>query len=345
VLAQALDEQPVGEVVDGEGHLEAVLADVLGVGELDACRGDDDPDAVALEQLVRRAGDRAERREVTSDDGRARAARVELCRDAGTACGVAAEQHDALDVVAVEQGAQRLAAEPAGGTGQGDGGHVAHRATWHVMPQGTACHAWRRAMPERDLQPTTTLRERKKLETREALVAAGLGLFARQGYAATSVEAIADAAGVSRRTFFRYFADKDELVFADDAEHVAAVLAAVDAQPDDVAPLDVVRAAGHAVAARLAERRDVAAIYQQLVASVPALQERSLAKQRRWEALIAERLAARPGLDAAEASLVARVGVACVQSALEPWLLAPRGDLAADVDAAFDALGRLVASR
>ncbi|MBN9185118.1 MAG: TetR family transcriptional regulator, partial [Microbacterium sp.] len=53
---------------------------------------------------------------------------------------------------------------------------------------------------------------------RNAVVAAALDLFARQGFEATSVEQIAQAAGVSRSTFFRQFGGKDDVVFADHEE-------------------------------------------------------------------------------------------------------------------------------
>lgn len=192
-----------------------------------------------------------------------------------------------------------------------------------------------------DAVSSTSLRETKKRATRDALVAAGLALFDRDGYAATSVEAIAAQAGVSRRTFFRYFADKDEVVFADDANLIAVVLCAVDGAPADLSPLAVIRRAGHALAARLTERSEQAVTHQKLVATVPALQARSLVKQRRWEALLAERLAARPQIGERDAALAAKVGVACVQAALDAWLAAPRTDLAQGIDRAFARLAAL----
>lgn len=70
-----------------------------------------------------------------------------------------------------------------------------------------------------DERPTTAapvagLRERKKRRTRGALLRAALLLFLSQGYERTTVDEITDAVHVSQRTFFRYFANKEEVVFA-----------------------------------------------------------------------------------------------------------------------------------
>ena len=78
------------------------------------------------------------------------------------------------------------------------------------------------------------LRERKKLETRLALARAAMRLFEERGYAETTVDEIAAAANVSRRTFFRYFASKDEVFIVDPQGKLAALhVALADGPPDE----------------------------------------------------------------------------------------------------------------
>src|SRR5690349_7787652 len=74
-------------------------------------------------------------------------------------------------------------------------------------------------------------RQRKKLLTKDALVAAALELFAAKGYDHTAVHAITDAVDVSERTFFRYFASKEDLVLSFIAEGATAFAAALAARP------------------------------------------------------------------------------------------------------------------
>src|ERR1700744_3033393 len=84
-----------------------------------------------------------------------------------------------------------------------------------------------------------TLRERKRNRTREALITAALDLFERHGYDGTTVADIAAAADIGTRTFFSYFASKEELLFPEsDARVAAAVTAIANREPGD-RPADV----------------------------------------------------------------------------------------------------------
>jgi AcrR family transcriptional regulator len=91
-------------------------------------------------------------------------------------------------------------------------------------------------------EPTTPgLRERKKARTRAAIREHAFRLFREQGYDATTVEQIAEAAEVSPSTFFRYFPTKEDVVLQDDLD--VLWLEAVRAQPPELSPLAAMRTA------------------------------------------------------------------------------------------------------
>src|SRR5271156_439037 len=85
------------------------------------------------------------------------------------------------------------------------------------------------------------LRERKKARTRASIREHALRLFREQGYQATTVEQIAEAAEVSQSTFFRYFPTKEDVVLRDDFE--LRIFEAFERQPPQLAPIPAIRAA------------------------------------------------------------------------------------------------------
>src|SRR6516225_3054380 len=86
-------------------------------------------------------------------------------------------------------------------------------------------------------------RERKKRQTREALIRAALELFDAKGYEHTAVREITDAVDVSERTFFRYFASKEDLAISFVRDATDAMLAALEARPAAEDPLTAMRGA------------------------------------------------------------------------------------------------------
>ncbi|MEW2302693.1 TetR family transcriptional regulator [Streptomyces sp. NPDC006655] len=86
-----------------------------------------------------------------------------------------------------------------------------------------------------------TLRERKKQRTRDALLRSALELFAAQGYERTTVDEIAESVDVSQRTFFRYFASKEDVAFFVPRLTEAHFVAAVRGRPAEEAPLEALR--------------------------------------------------------------------------------------------------------
>ena len=114
------------------------------------------------------------------------------------------------------------------------------------------------------------LRERKKARTRAAIREHELRLFREQGYDATTVEQIAEAAEVSPSTFFRYFGSKESLLLADDLDPL--ILAAFEAQPPDVSLIQAFRRAYEAVMAELpSDQLEFENTRQRLMFSIPEL--------------------------------------------------------------------------
>ncbi|PXY31239.1 TetR family transcriptional regulator [Prauserella muralis] len=119
------------------------------------------------------------------------------------------------------------------------------------------------------------LRERKKARTRAAIQDHALRLFIEQGYAATTVEQIAEAAEVSPSTFFRYFPTKEETVLYDRLDPV--LIESFLNQPPELSPLAAVRGALHAIFDSLdSEESELERARQRLVFSVPELRARLL---------------------------------------------------------------------
>src|ERR1700722_8115527 len=126
----------------------------------------------------------------------------------------------------------------------------------------------------------STLRERKRDRTRKALIDAAIDLFERNGYDGTTVADIAEAADIGTRTFFSYFASKEELLFPEsDTRGAAAVTAIANRQPGD-RPADVLLRALRDVGAADGEPDDmvdrVAAVRLRLFRTVPAVRGRAL---------------------------------------------------------------------
>jgi len=117
------------------------------------------------------------------------------------------------------------------------------------------------------------LRERKKAQTRQALIDAAWELFAERGYTATTIDDIAERVDVSSRTFFRYFPSKEAVVFADADERSEVVAKALADRPEGEPVLESIRHALHALADELAGDDDRAVLLGELCREVPALDQ------------------------------------------------------------------------
>jgi AcrR family transcriptional regulator len=151
--------------------------------------------------------------------------------------------------------------------------------------------------------PRPGLRERKKQRTRDALLRAALELFLAQGYERTTVNEIAEAVDVSQRTFFRYFAGKEEAVFFAHSVATAHFVDLVRARPRDEAPLEALRQAvlqgwdgiGEAIEQIIPVQLHLRTY--RLIESTPALFATHLRRSAELEEEIARVIAEREGLD------------------------------------------------
>ncbi|WP_196440889.1 TetR family transcriptional regulator [Planomonospora sp. ID67723] len=143
------------------------------------------------------------------------------------------------------------------------------------------------------------LRERKKQRTRLALIDAALDLFAVQGYEATTVDQIAAAADVSPRTFFRYFATKDDVALSLPVDGQEVLLRELAARPAEEPPFVALSNAMRAVVTELQEgdlaetRRFLKA--RELVESTPALFAGSVRRMMENEQRLIAEVARREG--------------------------------------------------
>lgn len=183
------------------------------------------------------------------------------------------------------------------------------------------------------------LRERRKRSTRRALEDAALDLFARDGFDATTVEAIAAAADVSPRTFFRYFAAKEEVLdmgWQERRERLAALVAAAPAGASD---LEVAAAALVRMAEELEPERDRVRQRAAAAATSSALRGRAADTMAAWEQALARALAARRSLDRPDdpAAVAAATAMGLWRLATRRWVAdRSRGvPLAARLSAAF----------
>jgi len=123
---------------------------------------------------------------------------------------------------------------------------------------------------------------------RLAVVDHALRLFADKGYEATTVDEIAEAAGISRRTFFRQFRAKEDVVFADHEAQLAQARSYLDAAQGD--PWDAVCEAVVEVFERFTQTRELAARRYRVVRQVPALRDREIVTVFRYERLFTDYL-------------------------------------------------------
>jgi len=186
-----------------------------------------------------------------------------------------------------------------------------------------------------------SLRERKRARTRAALIAAALELFERQGYETTTIDEIAAAADVSPRTFFRYFATKEEVALGDDLGR--EIIGLIASRPAEEPMLESVRRViSDGLALVSEDDREALLARLKIVYRTPSL------RARRWEyqlemgrisgAILAERRGLQP--DDLGSRVTAAAAFTAIEVAMDHWQQHDgREDLGVVLDAAIDHLG------
>jgi AcrR family transcriptional regulator len=176
---------------------------------------------------------------------------------------------------------------------------------------------------------------------RGRLAQAALELFAERGFEETTVEDIAGRAGLTKRTFFRHFSDKREVLFDGGEEFTARFVEGVAGAPASAPPLAAVTLTLERVAGWFRDRREFARRRQAVIAANPELQERELVKLASVAAALAAALRER-GVEEPRASVLAETGVAVFRVAFERWVTSDR-DLTELIRESLDALRAVAA--
>jgi len=155
--------------------------------------------------------------------------------------------------------------------------------------------------------------------TRERLAKAALELYSERGYERTTVAEIAKQAGLTERTFFRYYADKREVLFDGAGALQELFVRSVAEAPESAAPIDMVAAGLEAVSAVFVDRRPFARKRQAVIMANAELQERELIKLASLSAALADALRRR-GVAEPAASLTAEAGLAVFKIGFERWV-------------------------
>lgn len=190
--------------------------------------------------------------------------------------------------------------------------------------------------------PKIGLRERKKIQTRQAIRRAAYRLFDEQGYDATPVDQIAEAADVSPSTVFRYFPTKEDIVLTDEYDTVLGT--GLRARPADEPMVESMRQvtieALHRIAA--ADRAELVQRIR-LIREVPAIRGRTAENTARDAAMISAVLAERSGrpADDLELRVISSAILAALQEAMLSWGEEGRtADLEALIHRTMDVLAR-----
>lgn len=180
-------------------------------------------------------------------------------------------------------------------------------------------------------------RGRRPSTSRQQVARAALELFNRQGYDETTVDQIAAAVGVSRRTFFRYYQSKRDVVWGEFDAELVRLRHELEAAPGHEPMMDVLRRSVVTTNRFGAGELDELRIRIGLIGSVPSLVAHSAVRYAEWCHVVAEFVAGRLGCtpDELAPQTVARAALGAATAAFTCWAGGDADDLSGEVDRAF----------
>lgn len=190
-----------------------------------------------------------------------------------------------------------------------------------------------------------SLQERKQRLVRANIAELAVGPLIEHGFDAVTIDDLAKAAGISKRTFFRYFATKEDVVTSEFTEAGTALLTALRLRPRDEQPLVSLRHAIGSVIERLTQDAERTRAVLRLIQRTPSLRGHFLVTQDQWREQLAEVIAERlpPGPKTPMlARLTATVSMGAVDAAITAWAQSDDRDIGPVTDEAFDALTAVV---
>jgi len=186
----------------------------------------------------------------------------------------------------------------------------------------------------------STLRTRTHRAVQAEIGAVAMRLFVEQGFDATTTDQIAREVGISRRSLFRYFPTKEDIVLGEMVDAGLAVKKALEARPANEPPWDALRAALAAVSLDPARSPEAILKMSKMMYATPSLRASHFEKQLRWQEFLAPNIAQRLGagggdrIDPRAQALVA-CALTCLDVATEIWT---RRDGAGDLGEIYDQL-------
>jgi AcrR family transcriptional regulator len=192
-------------------------------------------------------------------------------------------------------------------------------------------------MEDRDAG-TSGLRGRTRRVVRAEIGGAAMRLFLEQGFEGTTMEQIANEVGISRRSLFRYFGTKEDIVLGNLVEAGEAVRDALEARPAGEPPWEALRAAIESLALDPGYSPERNLAISKMLYGTPSLRAAHLEKQLRWQELLVPNIRMRLGAEPSDASdprarAIVACALTCLDVAVETWT---RSDGEEDIAILYD---------